>query len=157
MFRALITFTPCYREIPLYFGKHSIQYYVVPCECALLLWTIFSVYRDHISPLKAMLAYRLFEQVHHTIHMYTGYQQHYTRVYRISITHLYTRYQHYTRLYRVSITHVYTRYQQHYTCVYRVSITHVCTRYQHYTRVYHKHYTFIHGINNTVHAYTGYH
>jgi hypothetical protein len=101
----------CYREIPFSFGKHSVQYYVVPCECALLLWTIFSVYRDHISPLMDTLAYRLFEQVHHTMRVYTGYQQHCTRLCRVSITHMYTRYQqHYARVYRVSITHVYTGY-----------------------------------------------
>ena len=127
MFR-VFTFASCYREIPLYFGKHSLQYYVVPCECTLLFWAIFSVY---ISPLKAMFAYRLFEKIHHAIDVCTGYQQHQT-----SVRGTYD-----TRVYMVSTTL--------YTCI-QVSITHV------YTQVSLKLHTSIHGINNTMHVYTRY-
>jgi hypothetical protein len=129
MFMVLITFSPCYREIPLYFGKHRLRYCVVLCECDLLLWTIFSVYRDHISPLKSTLAksfsnkytapyslymvsttlYTSMHGINNSIHVYTGINN--TRVYTV-LTTLCTCIHgiNNTRVYRVLIINVYTGY-----------------------------------------------
>jgi hypothetical protein len=102
-----------------------------------IMWSLVNVlcsgqyleYRDHISPLKATLAYRLFEIVHHTIHFLQAIKNN---------VHVYTGINN-TRVYTVSTT-LYTCIQGiNYTRVYRVPLTL---------------YTCIHGINNTMHAYT---